>query len=387
MAFKRRLKFDKRIKFKKKMSIMYILLFVVMLSLGVGYSYIKSDLNINGTAKIKNARFDVHFANLNVTSGSVTATTPASITDTTTVGFAATLENPNDFYEFTVDVVNNGTMDAMIDSSSISPALTTAQQKYLEYQITYSDGTPLANKQELKVGTTETLKVKFRYKINSDTTNYPTEDQTFTIAFTAAYTQADSSATEVPHPTYVYTVNLSDETQPNSNSVQLGQAMPSGITQYTSAADALAALRLATSDNNINFYLKHTISEGIVTESYVEFIVTDTMASANSGMTAGTYALRGLDTYDGNASSTDYCKAAYYNSSTGECLSPYYASNKATLLQAFGSSNCNDNSTYISCSVSGLNANANSCGDVYASVGYWTCDVTSGGASSCGGGK
>ena len=197
MAFKRRLKFDKRIKFKKKMSIMYILLFVVMLSLGTGYAYIKSDLNINGTAKIKNARFDVHFANLNVTSGSVTATTPASITDTTTVGFVATLENPNDYYEFTVDVVNNGTMDAMIDDFTISPNLTTAQKKYLEYQMTYSDGTELGEKQELKVGTTETLKARFNYIENEDKTNYPTEDQTFTVAFTVDYTQADSSAIAV----------------------------------------------------------------------------------------------------------------------------------------------------------------------------------------------
>ena len=199
MAFKRRLKFDNRIKFKKKMSIMYILLFVVLASLGVGYSYIKSDLNINGSSKIVGATWDVHFANLNVTSGSVTAEIEASITDTTTVGFAATLENPNDYYEFTVDVVNNGTMDAMIDSFNISPTLTTAQQKYLEYQITYSDGAPLVNKQELKVNTTETLKVKFKYKTNSDTANYPTEDQTFTVAFTVAYTQADGSEIEVEH--------------------------------------------------------------------------------------------------------------------------------------------------------------------------------------------
>ena len=200
MAYKRRLRFDKRIKFQKKMNIIYILLLIVLASIGTGYAYIKSNLNINGTANVTAASWDVHFENLQVTSGSVTATTPASITDDTTVEFSAELAEPNDFYEFTVDVANDGTMDAMIDNFSISPELTTAQAKYLEYTVTYSDGVELEDKQELKQGTTETLKVRFSYIENEDKTNYPTEDQTFNIEFTVTYTQADGSEIEVAHP-------------------------------------------------------------------------------------------------------------------------------------------------------------------------------------------
>ena len=200
MAYKRRLRFDKRIKFQKKMNIIYILLLIVLASIGTGYAYIKSNLNINGTANVTAASWDVHFENLNVTTGSVTATTPANITDDTTVEFSAELAEPNDFYEFTVDVANDGTMDAMIDSFSISPELTTAQAKYLEYTVTYSDGVELEDKQELKQGTTETLKVRFSYIENEDKTNYPTEDQTFNIEFTVTYTQADGSEIEVAHP-------------------------------------------------------------------------------------------------------------------------------------------------------------------------------------------
>ena len=200
MAFKRRLKFDKRIKHKKRMDRLFILVIVCFAFLGIGYSYISTSLNINGTANVTAASWDVHFDNLNVTDGSVTTTTPADITSDTTIEFAATLEEPNDFYEFTVDVKNEGTMDAMIDSFSISPELTTAQAKYLEYTVTYSDGVELEDKQELKVGTTETLKVRFSYIENEDKTNYPTEDQTFTIEFTVTYTQADGSETEIEHP-------------------------------------------------------------------------------------------------------------------------------------------------------------------------------------------
>ncbi|MBQ3297684.1 MAG: hypothetical protein IJG97_02640 [Bacilli bacterium] len=200
MAYKRRLRFDKRIKFQKKMNIIYILLLVVLASIGTGYAYIKSNLNINGTANVTAASWDVHFENLQVTTDSVTATTPASITDDTTVEFSAELAEPNDFYEFTVDVANEGTMDAMIDSFSISPILTTAQAKYLEYTVSYSDGVPLASKQELKANTSETLKVRFSYIENSDKTNYPTEDQSFNIEFSMDYIQADGSEIAVGHP-------------------------------------------------------------------------------------------------------------------------------------------------------------------------------------------
>ncbi len=199
MAYKRRLRFDKRIKHKRNMDILYIIVFVLFASLGIGYSYISTNLNIDGTANVTAANWDVHFANLNVTEGSITATTPASITSDTTVEFAATLENPGDFYEFTVDAVNSGTMDAMIDSFSINPTLTTDQKKYLEYTVTYLDGTELVNKQALRQGTSEIIKVRFSYIENEDKTNYPTEDQNFTISFNIDYSQADDSMIEVNH--------------------------------------------------------------------------------------------------------------------------------------------------------------------------------------------
>ena len=344
MAYKRRLKFDKRIKFKKKMDIMYILLLIVLASIGTGYAYIKSDLNINGTANVTAANWDVHFENLNVTAGSVTATTPADITDDTTVEFAATLEEPNDYYEFTVDVVNDGTMDAMIDSFSISPTLTTAQANYLEYTIEYSDGTPLVNEQELRQGTSETIKVRFSYIENSDKTNYPTTDQSFNIEFSVNYTQADGSEIEVDHPRTVYTVNT-------SSAIQIGQAMPAGITQYDTAAEAMAAF------SNRPFYLKNVVHGGIVLDTCVEFVITSAMANANSGMTAGTYTLRGIDT-------------------------SYYDTNVATLISAFGSSRCTDYTTYYKCSITDISARVYKNGFVDALDDSWFCNVGDQGTST-----
>ena len=62
----------------------------------------------------------MHFENLAVTSGSVETTTPATIAaDTTTINFEVKLEEPGDFYEFEVDMVNGGTIDAMISDYKI----------------------------------------------------------------------------------------------------------------------------------------------------------------------------------------------------------------------------------------------------------------------------
>ena len=189
----------RRLRFNKKRSYFFLFLFLLVCSVGLGYAAISTTLSIDGSAQFKDARWNVYFDNLNVTTGSITATTPASITNTTTVSFGAKLENPGDFYEFTVDVVNGGNMNAMIDSFNILPELSVAQQNYLSYIVTYSDGVALASKQKLDVGATETLKVRFEYLENADASLYPTEDDNLTIAFDVTYVQADNTAVKVPH--------------------------------------------------------------------------------------------------------------------------------------------------------------------------------------------
>ncbi len=142
---------------------------------------------------------------------------------------------------------------------------------------------------------------------------------------------------------YVYTVHIYDEDAPGYNAVWIGQPISNNITQYTTASSAMAAF------NNKPFYLRHTVENNVVTESYVGFIVTQAMASANSGMTAGTYYLKGGD---GGAS---------------------YSTNVSTLTTAFGSSNCTDYSGNLSCSV--LNFGA----DIFD---YGRVNVNDGGAGA-----
>ena len=201
MKFKRRLKFDDRVRFSKRMGMIYLFLLVVIGSLGVGYAVIRSNLQITGSAHVQNANWDIHFANLTVTSGSATASTPASITATDTVTFGVTLANPGEFYEFTVDAVNGGTMNAELNSVSITPQLTPAQQEFLDLSVTYvSSGNPVAAGDILYKNYTKRMKVRAEYKDGIDTSLYPETDQNYNVSITLNYVQTDNSLTPPAAP-------------------------------------------------------------------------------------------------------------------------------------------------------------------------------------------
>ena len=89
---------------------------VIVLFLTVGYALLSANLSINGTSIINNSNWDIHLENVQVTSGSVAADEPEIDSDGVTVTYDVTLSKPGDFYEFTVDAVNGGSIDAMIDT-------------------------------------------------------------------------------------------------------------------------------------------------------------------------------------------------------------------------------------------------------------------------------
>ena len=183
-----------------------LILIMLVVALGIGYAYINSDLNINGTAKIKNANWDVHWANVQVKTGSVTGdnvvTEPTIDSEETTVTYSVVLPTPGTYYEFTVDAVNAGSIDAMIDTidSKLNGATITTLPDYLEYTVTYGDGIELEPNHELKANTTETYKVRLKYRDDIELSQIPASDQTLSLEFTVTYRQATEDSETVPHP-------------------------------------------------------------------------------------------------------------------------------------------------------------------------------------------
>ena len=369
----------------QRRQMMKLLLFILLVSISMGYAFLRTELTINGTADFLDARWDIHFANLVVNPNSVelsTGNTAAIISASTTeVTYAVTLKEPGDFYEFTVDAVNNGTMDAMIEtiSSKMGGVEITSLPAYMEYSVTYSDGIELAPNQYLKAGTTETYKVHIGFKKDINASDLTGQVESKTFSFSVTYIQADDNAIEVDRSLngIVYTVNpyVDNETSPQWNAIWLNTEYPESIPYFETPEEALSAISTA-SNKDLPFYLKHKVEHGIVTEQYVEFVVTEAMAQNNSGMVPGVYTLRGEQTDDNNSND----------------ISPYYEANKEALKTAFGyatnQSRCyeeeNGKDSYISCSVPGFATGVGKRGDAdVGDEGLSICNVIHHGYSYC----
>ena len=190
---------------QRRKNVLFVLLLLVV-GLSVGYALLQTTLTINGTSKIKGNTWDIHFANLQVTDGSVsigTGDSAAAIQSSTTdITYTVTLNEPGDFYEFTVDAVNAGSIDGMIESvtSKLNNAPITTLPTYLNYSVTYSDGVALSPNQYLKASDSETYKVRIEFKKDISSTDLPSTVQTLTLNFGVVYVQADDNAVEVLHP-------------------------------------------------------------------------------------------------------------------------------------------------------------------------------------------
>ena len=190
------MKFKRRAKFNMKRTFSIIFLFLVMIGITFGYAFLTTKLEVNGSLEVSSSSWDIHFANIVTESGSVTPTTEPAVSNKTTINFSVELEKATDFYGFTADIVNDGTYDAKLDSIEILPELTTDQQEYFSYAVTYSDGVEIKKDDALDSGTSENIKVRFEYKENVDTSKYPEEDVEFNFTVTMNYVQGKGNAVD-----------------------------------------------------------------------------------------------------------------------------------------------------------------------------------------------
>ena len=212
--------------FGRDRKILYIILSIVLISifsLTIVYAALSVTLNIQGNAEVVASTWDIHLDNVKVTNGSVSGIDP-SITRSTTATFSTTLTTPGDFYEFTIDVVNNGSIDAMIDSITKSPTLTTAQAKYLNYIVEYQNGESINTKQLVSKNSFVRLKVRVEFRKDITASDLPTTSETLNLAFTVNYVQSDGSGSSVKDNGEVKLINVisGDGTQ-KSDEVCIGE--------------------------------------------------------------------------------------------------------------------------------------------------------------------
>ena len=183
--------------YRRNKRALYITLFALFLVLiSVGYAYITSTLKINGTTKISKNTWDVHFEDITMMKNTISAAEPTLTSSDTIINFTANLKVPTDEYAFGVYIVNDGSIDAMV-SDVVKSGITTNQEKYTEFSVTYSDGQEIKEKDKLGAGERLPIKVKVRYKDDITAADLPSSDQNLSLSVTITYVQADSSANKV----------------------------------------------------------------------------------------------------------------------------------------------------------------------------------------------
>ena len=178
---------------RKNKSIYIILIIVLLICVTIGYAVINTTLNINGKSSVSKNTWNIYFDNIQIKNGSTGEVKTPTISDQTTIDFEVALNLPGDFYEFSVDVVNNGTIDAMIENITKEPELTEAQQKYLNYIITYENDEAITTKKLVKKEEFVRLKVRVEYRKDITASDLPTVTETLNLGFNVNYVQSDDS--------------------------------------------------------------------------------------------------------------------------------------------------------------------------------------------------
>ena len=186
----------------------------------IGFAALATTLKINGSTTITKNTWLIYWDNIANQSG-VTPTDIDIIDEDVNhpdniVTFEVTFDKPGDYFEFEVDAVNAGTLDAEIISiekkynNTLIPAVEDPEHRvvpaYLKYEVTYADtgepavGDKLAKRTDATHFTTRTYKIRVEYDreavTNSDI-NTQNGNVTHTFSLEVEYGQATPEAAPV----------------------------------------------------------------------------------------------------------------------------------------------------------------------------------------------
>ena len=165
-------------------------LILVLVSLSIGYAIISSNLELNGNAKIANMAWQVYFDNVKVTDGSTGLSVPTLSADKTSVSFTTSFTKPTDYYDFTLDLINAGTIAAKVDSVVLS-GLTAEQDVYANYRVTYVGGGEISAGDTLNPGETREIRVRLEMDPDVDGSLLPSTDATLALSARINFVQGE----------------------------------------------------------------------------------------------------------------------------------------------------------------------------------------------------
>ena len=170
----------------KTQNILIIALSLVVIAMSIGFATIERNLQVSGTVNLTGNQFIVRFQDNSYEESTGSVAASAHTLSGTSGTYTVTLDKPGDFYEFTGVIENAGDFDAALKSVTLSNSLTTEQQKYVTYTVTYGSNTYTATTTDIqnitlakKSGqnpTTENFTVRVVYNTPADESDLLTED-------------------------------------------------------------------------------------------------------------------------------------------------------------------------------------------------------------------
>ncbi len=184
---------------RRTKALVVVVLLIVIAGLTVAFAALSSSLNINGTAYLDAAKWGIKFENLSepVSVGTATTTGTAKIEETKSAeitGINVGLSTPGDKVTYTVDLVNEGTINAKIDKIE-KTTLTEEQQKYLTFKVTDKDGKEVSEGDILSVGETRNLTITIEFIKDLTKEDLPTNASTISLSYKLNFVQTDEKVT------------------------------------------------------------------------------------------------------------------------------------------------------------------------------------------------
>lgn len=180
---------------RREQKIRNIILFTLfsLVFIGVGYAIISTNLQMNGSMTLNKITWDVHFENCEELYNNTVTGTKTLTNNNTTLTYNVNLNKPGDIFEFTIDVVNNGNIDAMLSNIG-NNGLTAAQQEVMDYSVKYLDGSTPTVKDSLKIGEVETFVISVKTKADITNSQLNATDTNLTLTFSPTYAQDDNTS-------------------------------------------------------------------------------------------------------------------------------------------------------------------------------------------------
>jgi CheY-like chemotaxis protein len=170
------------------------ILFMLIAALTVVFAALSTSLNINGTAYLDAAKWGIKFENLSSPTawGTATTTGAAKIEETKSAeitGINVSLSTPGDQVRYSVNLVNEGTINAKIDKIE-KTELTEEQQRYLSFKVIDVDTLSEVKENDvLKAGETKQLLIQIMFIDDITKEDLPKQTSTISLSYKLNFVQ------------------------------------------------------------------------------------------------------------------------------------------------------------------------------------------------------